>query len=255
MAASGHRSFRSSRVSAKPVTRRLDGRIALITGASRGIGAAIAKRFAAEGAQVILVARTRAGLEEVDDAIRRESDGAQSATLVPLDLRSGEDIDKLQGAIAQRFGRLDILVGNAGILGTMTPVAQIDPKQWEEVIAVNLTANWRLIRALDPLLRASEAGRAIFLASGVSGGRAYWGTYAVSKTALEALVRTWAQEIENTRLRVNLINPGRVRTRMRAQAYPGEDPDSLPPPEAVTDAFVALAETTCTRHGEIIQLR
>lgn len=234
---------------------RLDGRIALVTGASRGIGAAVAQRFAAEGAQVILTARTQAGLEKVDDAIRMASGGARSATLVPLDLRNGDDIDRLQAAVAQRFGRLDVLVGNAALLGTMTPVAQIDPKQWDEVLAVNLTANWRLIRAVDPLLRASEAGRAIFLTSGVAGGRAYWGTYAVSKTALEALARTWAQEVENTRIRVNLINPGPIRTRMRAQAYPGEDPMTLRPPDAVTEPFVALAEASCTRHGEVVQVR
>ena len=234
---------------------RLDGRIALITGASRGIGAAVAMRFAAEGAQVILTARTQAGLEEVDDAVRRASGGARAATLVPLDLRNGDDIDRLGGGIAQRFGRLDILVGNAGVLGTMTPMAQIDPAQWDEVVAVNLTANWRLIRAVEPLLRASGAGRAIFVTSGVSGGRAYWGTYAVTKAALEAMARSWAQEMEKTNLRINLINPGPVRTRMRAQAYPGEDPMTLRPPSEVTEAFVALAEASCRRHGEVVQLR
>lgn len=234
---------------------RLEGRIALITGASRGIGAAVAERFAAEGAQVILVARTQAGLEEVDDAIRAASGGARSATLMPLDLSHGDDIDRLIGGIAQRFSRLDILVGNAGLLGTMTPLAQIDPRQWDEVLAVNLTANWRLIRAAEPLLRASDAGRAIFVTSGVAGGRAYWGTYAVTKTALEAMARTWAQEMEKTPLRINLINPGKVRTRMRAQAYPGEDPMTLMPPEAVAEAFVALAEPSCRRHGELVQVR
>ena len=234
---------------------RLEGRIALITGASRGIGAAVAERFAAEGAQVILVARTQAGLEEVDDAIRRASDGARSATLVPLDLADGDAIDRLGGGIAQRFGRLDILVGNAGLLGTLTPLVQIDPAEWNEVIAINLTANWRLVRAVEPLLRASDAGRAIFVTSGVSRGRAFWGTYAVTKAALEAMAKIWAQEMESTDLRINLINPGPVRTKMRGKAYPGEDPMTLRPPEAVTEAFVALAEKSCRRHGEVVQLR
>ncbi len=236
--------------------QRLSGRIALITGASRGIGAAVAKRFAAEGAQVVLIARTVGGLEEVDDAIRTASGGGGArATLLPLDLLDGSEIDKLAAALAERFGRLDVLVGNAGLLGTMTPVHQIVPDEWDQVMAVNVTANWRLIRALDPLLRASPAGRAMFVTSGVAGGRAYWGTYAVSKTALEALVRTWAQETENTNLGINLIGPGAVRTGMRAAAYPGEDPMTLPAPDQITDVFVDLAEAACTRHGEVINLR
>ena len=235
--------------------QRLSGRIALITGASRGIGAAVAKRFAAEGAQVVLVARTVDGLEEVDDEIRSASGGTAQATLIPLDLLHGEEIDKLAPALAERFGRLDVLVGNAGLLGTMTPVHQIRPAEWDEVMAVNLTANWRLIRALDPLLRASPAGRAMFVTSGVAGGRAYWGTYAVSKTALEALVRTWVEETENTNLGINLIGPGAVRTGMRAAAYPGEDPMALPAPGDITDVFVDLAEAACTRHGEVVNVR
>ncbi len=230
----------------------LSGRIALITGASRGIGAAVARRFAAEGAQVILTARTVGGLEEVDDAIRQASGGEAEATLVPMDLTLAEEIDTLGPSIAQRFGRLDILVGNAGVLGTMTPAHQIRPEEWDQVMAVNLTANWRLIRTLDPLLRASDAGRAMFVTSGVAGGRAYWGGYAVSKTALEGLVVTWAQETAKTALRVNLINPGTVRTGMRAEAYPGEDPMTLPAPEEITETFVELALPTCTRHGEVV---
>ncbi len=233
-------------------TQRLKGRIALVTGASRGIGAAIARRYAAEGAQVVLAARTVAGLEEVDDAIRSASAGETSATLVPIDLRNAEDVDKLAMAIAQRFGRLDILVGNAAILSYMTPVAQIDPQDWEEVMDINVTANWRLIRAMEPLLLASDAGRAIFVTSAVAGGRAYWGAYAVSKTALEALARTWAQEMDNTNLRINIVNPGGVRTSMRAKAYPAEDPMTLPPPKDVTGIFVELAEPGCTRHGETL---
>jgi len=201
---------------------------------------------------VVLAARTVAGLEEVDDAIRAASAGEASATLVPIDLGNADDIEKLAAAIAQRFGRLDVLVGNAALLGEMTPVAQIEPEDWISVLDINLTANWRLIRAMEPLLLASDSGRAIFVTSAVAGGRAYWGTYAVSKTALEALARTWAQETEKTSLRINLVNPGGVRTSMRAKAYPDEDPMTLPPPKDVTEIFVALAEKSCTRHGEVL---
>ncbi|MDA1324264.1 MAG: SDR family NAD(P)-dependent oxidoreductase [Proteobacteria bacterium] len=232
--------------------RRLAGRIALITGASRGIGAAISRRFAAEGAHVLLAARTVGGLEEVDDAIRAASGEQTQATLIPIDLKCAEDIEKLAAAVAQRFGKLDILVGNAAILGDLTPVSQIDPKTWDEVIETNLTANWNLIRTLEPLLLSSDSGRAIFVTSGVSGGRAYWGGYAVTKTALEALVRTWAQEVEQTRLRINIVNPGAVRTSMRAKAYPGEDPMTLPPPKDITDIFVDLADEQCDRHGDTV---
>jgi NAD(P)-dependent dehydrogenase (short-subunit alcohol dehydrogenase family) len=233
---------------------RLHGRIALITGASRGIGAAVARRFAAEGAQVVLAARTVGGLEEVDDAIR--ASGGAGATLVPLDLRDGAAIDQLAPAIAGRFGRLDILVANAGVLGVLGPVGHLTPDVWDEVIAINLTANWRLIRALDPLLRASDAGRAILVSSGaVAHNPAYWGAYTASKAGLEALGRTWAAETQKTALRVNLINPGATRTAMRAAAMPGEDPLSLKSPDQITEAFVALAEPACTRHGELVQAR
>ena len=232
--------------------RRLAGRVALIAGASRGIGAAIARRFAAEGAHVLLAARTVGGLEEVDDAICAASAEQSQATLIPIDLKNIEDIEKLAAAVATRFGKLDVLVGNAAILGEMTPVSQIDPKTWDDVIATNLTANWHLIRTLEPLLLSSDSGRAIFLTSGVSGGRAYWGGYAVTKTALEALVQTWAQEVEQTKLRINIVNPGAVRTSMRAKAYPGEDPMTLPPPKDVTEIFVELAAAHCDRHGDVI---
>jgi len=232
--------------------QRLSGRVALITGASRGIGAAVAKRYAAEGAKVILTARTVAGLEEVDDDIRAELGQDAQATLVPLDLENFEEIDKLTPAIAGRFGKLDILVGNAGLLGEMTPLVQIEPESWQQIIDINLTANWRLIRALQPLLLASEAGRAMFLTTGVAGGRAYWGGYAISKTALEAMVITWAQEMAETALKVNLINPGAVRTSMRASAYPGEDPMSLPAPEEITDIFVDLADVNCKHSAQLL---
>ena len=232
--------------------RRLAGRVALISGASRGIGAAIARRFAAEGAHVLLAARTVGGLEEVDDAICAASAEQSQATLIPIDLKNIEDIEKLAAAVATRFGKLDVLVGNAAILGEMTPVSQIDPKTWDDVIATNLTANWHLIRTLEPLLLSSDSGRAIFLTSGVSGGRAYWGGYAVTKTALEALVQTWAQEVEQTKLRINIVNPGAVRTSMRAKAYPGENPMTLPPPKDVTEIFVELAAAHCDQHGDVI---
>lgn len=227
----------------------LAGRVALITGAGRGIGRAVAERFAREGAEVILVGRTQGALEEVDDVIRA---GGGAASLVPADLTDAAVIDRMGAAVFERWGRLDVLVGNAGVLGTLTPVPHIDPATWDQVIAVNLTANFRLIRSFDPLLRASDAGRAIFVTSGVSAGRAYWGTYAVSKSALETLVRTYAQEIAKSRVRVNLINPGATRTRMRATAYPGEDAHSLKPPEAVTDAFLELARADCQKNGEIV---
>ncbi len=229
---------------------RLAGRVALITGASRGIGAAVARRFAAEGAHVVLVARTTGGLEELDDQIRG---AGGSATLVPMNLRDYEAIDRLGGALFERYGRLDILVGNAGMLGTLTPIAQVKPAEWAEVLDVNLTANWRLVRSMDPLLRAADAGRAMFVTSSVGHAvRAYWATYAVSKAALEALVGTYAAEVRKTSLKVNLVDPGRVRTAMRAKAYPGEDPMTLKTPDEITDIFVELADPACTRHGETV---
>jgi NAD(P)-dependent dehydrogenase (short-subunit alcohol dehydrogenase family) len=222
----------------------------LITGASRGIGAAVAARFAAEGAHVVLAARTVGGLEEVDDKVRA---AGGSATLVPIDLRDFIKIDELAARILDRWGRLDILVGNAAEFGVFSPLGHIDPATWSEVIDLNLTANWRLIRAMDPLLRAAPAGRAIFVTSAVAHGvRPYWGPYAVSKASLEMLVKIYAGEITKTRIRANLIEPGIVRTRLRARAFPGEDPAHLPPPENVADAFLALALPECVRHGEII---
>jgi NAD(P)-dependent dehydrogenase (short-subunit alcohol dehydrogenase family) len=224
----------------------------LITGASRGIGAAIARRFAAEGAHVVLLARTVGGLEEVDDAIRAA--GGAEATLVPLDLADAGAIDQLGASLHERFGRLDVLVGNAGLLGSLSPMGHVEPETWSSVIEINLTANWRLIRSLDPLLRASDAGRAIFLTSGV-GSRVvpYWGPYAVSKAGLEMLVKIYAAEMTKTKVRANLVNPGGTRTRMRAEAFPGEDPMTLPAPEDVTELFVELAEPSCRRNGEVVQ--
>jgi NAD(P)-dependent dehydrogenase (short-subunit alcohol dehydrogenase family) len=230
---------------------RLAGRVALVTGASRGLGAAIARRYAAEGAELILLARTTGGLEEVDDAVRTLGG---HATLVPLDIADFPALDRLGAAIYERHRRLDVLVANAALLGTLSPLAHIDPKEWQKVIDVNLTANWRLIRSLDPLLRASSAGRAIFVtASAGRAPRAYWGAYAVTKAALEQLAGIYADEVAITPVKVNLVDPGRLRTRMRAQAYPGERPDAQPLPETVTDVFVELAEAACQRHGERIE--
>ncbi len=232
---------------------RLSGRVALVTGASRGIGAAVAVRFAAEGAHVVLMARTVGGLEETDDAVRA---AGGTATLIPQDLRKLDELEKLGPALFERFGRLDVLAANAGILGGLTPVAHMAPAKWDEVMTVNVAVNHRLIRTLDPLLRASDAGRAIFVTSGAgSTPRAYWGAYAVSKAALDMMVRIYAEEVRQTNLRVNLLSPGAIRTKMRAEAFPGERPDSLPAPDAITEAFVALAEPGCTRHGETVKAR
>ena len=236
----------------KETSQRLLGKVALITGASRGIGAAIAKRYAKEGAQVILIARTTAGLEDVDDFIRKNSNGNSQATLLPIDLKNFEEIEKIGPAINERFGKLDIFVANASQLGNLTPIREIDTRSWQNLIDINLTANLYLIKTLSPLLQRSDAGRALFLTSGVSGGRAYWGGYAVTKTALEAMVRTWSEEMTKTKLKINLINPGGVRTEMRASAYPGEDPKNLPRPEDITEIFVKLAETDCEIHGKTV---
>jgi NAD(P)-dependent dehydrogenase (short-subunit alcohol dehydrogenase family) len=231
-------------------TGRLAGRVALVTGTSRGIGAAVARRFAAEGAHVIAVARTIGALEELDDAIQA---AGGTATLVPLDLTDFDAIDRMGHALFERYRKLDVLVGNAGLLGTLSPVGHIEPKVFEQTLAVNVTANWRLIRSLDPLLRLSDAGRAIFVTSGITRRTVpYWGIYAASKAALEALVRIYAAEIAHTPVKVNLINPGPTRTRMRADAFPGENPETLPTPDAVAAAFVPLAEASCTLHGEWI---
>jgi NAD(P)-dependent dehydrogenase (short-subunit alcohol dehydrogenase family) len=229
---------------------KLEDRLAVITGASRGIGAATAKLFAAEGAHVILVARTLGGLEEIDDEIRTEGG---MATLVPMDLTDYNKIDEMGSTIFQRFGKLDILVANAGLLGTVGPLNHIDPKIWEQTIAVNVTANWRLIRSLDPLLRLSDAGRAIFLTSAAAKyHRAFWGLYATSKAALEMIVCTYAKEILKTNVTANLFNPGPTRTKMRAEAYPGEDPNKIKAPESIARQVIDLVQPTCNLNGEII---
>ena len=230
---------------------RLKDRIALITGASRGIGRAVAEAFAREGAHVLLLARSRKALEQVDDRIRQ---GGGKATLIPLDLADGKAIDALGPTLYERFGRLDILVGNAAILGRLSPLIHIPSEHWERSFAVNVTANWRLIRTLDPLLRRSDAGRVIFVTSGVArSARAHWAPYSVTKAALEALAKTYANETADSAIKVNVVDPGATATSMRAEAYPGEDQAKLPTPETVAEAFVPLAMPDWTRSGEIIE--
>lgn len=229
---------------------RLQGRIALVTGASRGIGRAVAKRFAEEGAHLIVVARTLGGLEELDDEIKKIGG---SATLVTADLTDFTAVDNMGAAVFERFKRLDILVGNAAALGTLSPLGHINPRVWEQVMATNLTANWRLIRSFDPLLRASDAGRAVFVTSAAAKGVPYWGGYAVSKAGLEAMVKVYAGEMAKTKVRANLVDPGAVRTALRAHAFPGEDPTALAPPESITDVFVDLADPACARNGEVVK--
>jgi NAD(P)-dependent dehydrogenase (short-subunit alcohol dehydrogenase family) len=226
----------------------LSGRIALVTGATRGIGRAVAVALAKAGAHVIATGRTAGALEEVDDEIRAAS--GQSATLLTLNLKHGDKIDGLGPTLHTRFGKLDILVGNAGILGPLSPLGHIATEQFQETIDINLTANWRLIRTLDPLLKLSDAGRAVFLSSGAALARnAYWGPYAISKAGLEALVKTYAHEVANTSVRANVLSPGPIRTRMRGKAFPGEDPMTLKTPEDVAPAILRLCAPSCTDNG------
>ena len=232
--------------------QRLKDRIALITGASRGIGRAVGLVFAREGAHVLLLARNLKALEEVDDKIRKNGG---KATLIPLDLADGKAIDALGPSLYERFGRLDVLVGNAAILGRLSPLTHIPAEHWDRSFAVNVAANWRLIRTLDPLLRRSEAGRVIFVTSGVArSARAYWAPYSVSKAALEALAKTYANETADSPIKVNLIDPGATATRMRAEAYPGEDQAMLPTPDEVAERFVALAMPDFTETGQTVEV-
>jgi len=218
----------------------LENRIALVTGATRGIGRASALALAAAGAHVIAVGRTQGALEEVDDDIRKA--GGAAATLVPLDLTKGDDVDTLGYEIFKRHGRVDILVHAAAMLGGLWPVAHLDPRQWDRVVATNLTAAYRLIRSFEPLLRASEAGRALILTCDIADRpRAFWGAYAATKAGLEALVRSWADEIEHTNVRAVLIDPGVMRTRLRSEAFPGEDPDLLADPGEIGPMIVSLS--------------
>jgi NAD(P)-dependent dehydrogenase (short-subunit alcohol dehydrogenase family) len=231
----------------------LSGRIALVTGASRGIGRAVALGLAKAGAHVVVAARSLGGLESLDDEIQ-SAGGA--ATLLQLDLKKGDRVDQLGPTLYQRWQHLDILVANAGILGPLSPLGHTTEDAFLATIDTNLNANWRLIRTLDPLLKRSDAGRAIFVTSGAASGKhAYWGAYAASKAGLEALVKTWAAELTNTSVRANLINPGATRTQMRAKAFPGEDPATLPAPEDLVPLFLELASPHCQRNGEVLNFR
>jgi NAD(P)-dependent dehydrogenase (short-subunit alcohol dehydrogenase family) len=236
------------------MTQRLASRVALVTGASRGIGRAVALELAREGAHVIAIARTTGALEELDNQIVK---AGGTATLVPMDLKDGPAFPRLAGAIAERWKKLDILIGNAGVLGgPLTPVTNINPKNWIEAVDININANLRLIQFLDPLLKASDAGRAIFVTSGAATNiRAYWGVYSATKAALDVLIKTYAAECATTKVRANLFSPGPVRTGMRAKAFPGEDPMTLPTPEDVAPQIVALALPAETRNGEIIAFK
>ncbi|MBX9925582.1 MAG: SDR family NAD(P)-dependent oxidoreductase [Hyphomicrobiaceae bacterium] len=237
-------------------SRRLAGRIALVTGASRGLGRAIALALAAEGAHVVISARTAGALEEVDDLINA---AGGKATILQLDMKRLDRVDQLGPALYERWGKLDILIGNAGTLGNLTPLAHVTDDVWDYTLNLNLGANFRLIRTLDPLLKRSDAGRAIFITSGAARkSTAYWGPYAVSKAALETLVKTYAAEIATTSVQACLLNPGSIRTAMRAKAFPGEDPDTLPTPEDVAPVVVELALPSAAVNGrtfEYAQLR
>jgi NAD(P)-dependent dehydrogenase (short-subunit alcohol dehydrogenase family) len=235
------------------VSAVLSGRIALVTGASRGIGRAAALALAKAGAHLILVARTVGGLEEADDEIQKVGG---TATLVPMNLRDSEAIDRLGASIFERWGRLDAFLGNAGVLGQLTPLAHLEPKTFQEVMEVNVTANWRLLRSLDPLLRQSDAGRVLFVSSGAARKHtAYWGAYSMSKAALESLALTYAAECEGTKVKVNLINPGPMRTAMRKKAMPGEDPNTLPSPEDMAPKIVEMLSPSFTQNGVAVNFR
>lgn len=231
------------------------GRIALVTGASRGIGRACALGLAKAGAQVIACARSKASLEELDDEIFAAT--GQHATLIPFDLTDGDACDRLAAALYDRFGRVDTLVHAAGILGTLSPVTHHEPKDFDKIVTTNLTASWRLMRALELLLRQSETGRAVFFTTGkgITQGRAFWGPYGATKAALETLVRTWNDELEITKVRATLLSPGPVRTRMRAAAYPGEDPMSIPHPDEIVPLMLELADPARTPPGDVVDFR
>jgi NAD(P)-dependent dehydrogenase (short-subunit alcohol dehydrogenase family) len=228
-------------------------KLVLVTGASRGIGWHAAMAFAHAGAHVIAVARTSGALEELDDQITQ---AGGSATLVPLDLTDYEGIDRLGGAIFERWGKLDVLVANAGILGTLSPLDHFEPKTWSRVMDVNVTANWRLIRSVTPLLKKADHGRAIFVSSAAARQcTPFWGAYSVSKAALEALVATYAAETQSTNVRVSMVDPGPMRTAMRAQAMPGEDPESLPSPDELAPHFLTLASDDFDRTGAMFSFK
>ncbi|HVZ30353.1 MAG TPA: SDR family NAD(P)-dependent oxidoreductase [Asticcacaulis sp.] len=231
------------------------GRIAFVTGASRGIGRAAALGLANAGAQVIAAGRAKAALEELDDEVFATT--GNHATLIPFDITDTESLERLTGALFERFGRLDTVVHSAGVLGTLTPITQHSPKDFAKVVDVNLMATWNLMRAVEPLLRQSASGRAIFLttAKWVTAGRAFWGPYGATKAAVESLVRAWADELEITPIRAALVSPGAIRTRMRASAFPGEDPMSIPPPEVLVPLFLELADPSREPPRDVVDFR
>ena len=231
------------------MTKVLDGKIALVTGASKGIGRAAAIALGAAGAHVICVARTVGALEEVDDEIRK---AGGSATLVPFNLKDVAGIDRLGASIFERWGRLDALLANAGVMGVLTQITHLEPKVFDQLLDINVTANWRLIRSMDPLLRLSDAGRALFVTSGAARKHTqFWGGYAMSKAALETLALTYAAECQSTKVRVNLFNPGATRTAMRKKAMPGEDPAGLQTPEDIAPRIVELLSPSNAANGEL----
>ena len=235
------------------MTKPLKDKIALVTGASRGIGRAAAIALGSAGAHVVCVARTVGGLEETDDAITK---AGGSATLVPLNLKDFAAIDRLGASLFERWGKLDAFLGNAGQLGTLTPLTHLEPKDFADLVDVNITANWRLIRSLDPLLRLSDAGRALFVTSGAARKHTpYWGGYAMSKAALESLALTYAAECEGGKVKVNLLNPGPIRTAMRAKAMPGEERSSLKRPEDLAPLIVELLSPSNQKNGELFNFQ
>ncbi len=235
-------------------SRLLEGKTALVTGASRGIGRAVAIELARHGAQLVVQGRIAGALEETDDAIRAA--GGSPATIIPLNLTQSDRVDALGPTLFQRFGHLDIFIANAGVLGALIPLAHTTDQIWQNAMSVNLDANWRLVRTLDPLLRRAEAGRVVFVSSGATAGnRAYWGPYAVSKAGLDALARTYAAEVASTSIKVNIINPGPIATAMRAKAFPGEDPATLPTPEQIAPLFIELCDPNLEANGATISGR
>jgi NAD(P)-dependent dehydrogenase (short-subunit alcohol dehydrogenase family) len=255
IATAGSRKVSASKLARNEMTdaKPFAGRLALVTGASRGIGRAVALGLARQGAHVILLGRTVGALEEADDEIRALGG---TATLVALDLKATDKLDALGPTILQRWGKLDIFIANAGLLGPLSPLGHITTDAWREVIDVNLTANWHLVRSLEPVSRKSEAGRVVFVSSGAASGKnAYWGPYAVSKAGLEALAKTWANELAQTAIKVNVINPGPIRTGMRAKAFPGEDPKTLKTPDDIVPLFLKLVDPTFSDTGRIFDFK
>ena len=237
------------------VSLEFAGKYAVITGATRGIGRAAALELARRGAHVVCLGRTVGALEELDDEIQALDNGS-AATLVPLDLNDGDAIDRLGAALYERWGYIDILVGNAGILGPLSPLAHVSVKAWQPVLDINVTANWRLLRSMDPLLRGSKAGRAVYVTSGAAWkARPFWGPYAISKAALDAMVTTYAAEVENTEIKVNLLSPGATATKMRAEAMPGENPDTLPTAQDVALSILMLCDDALERTGHVFDHR